>query len=81
MIGSNALKCHLVISIQTFYWYFIFQGIQKEKEIVSINSEIKEITDSEIKEIADSEIKEIIDQEVVEKEPEVIKQVSCLLVC
>jgi len=33
-----------------------------------------------MKEITDSEIKEFIDQEVVEKEPEVIKQVSWLLI-
>jgi len=34
-----------------------------------------------MKEITDSEIKDIIDQEVVEKEKEVIKQVSWLLIC
>lgn len=48
---------------------------------VSIDSEIKQITNSEIKEIADSKIKETIDLEVVEKEPEVTKQVSWLSLC
>jgi len=40
--------------------YFIFQGIQIEKEIVSRNSEMKEI----------------IDLEIVGKEPEVTRKVS-----
>ncbi|XP_029344615.1 uncharacterized protein LOC100572451 isoform X2 [Acyrthosiphon pisum] len=58
-IENNAENCETPINR--------LNGIQIEKEIVSINSEMKEIVDSEIK--------EIIDQEVVEKEPEVIKQI------
>lgn len=55
--------------------------MQIEKEIVSINSEMKVSIDSKIKEIVDSKIKETIDLEVVEKEPEVTKQVSWLSLC
>lgn len=57
--------------------------MQIEKEIVSLNSEMKISIDSEIKGITDSKIKETIDLEVVEvvKEPEVTKQVSWLSIC
>lgn len=66
-IENNAENCTIPINH--------LNGIQIEKEIVSINSKKKESVDSETKEITDSEIKEIIELEVVEKKPEVTKKI------
>lgn len=46
------------------------------KEMLSIDSKVKETMDSEINEIENSQLKDIIYLEVVEKDPEVTKHVS-----
>lgn len=50
------------------------------KEMLSIDSKLKETIDSEINEIENSQLKDIIYLEVVEKDPEVTKHVSWLLI-